>query len=350
MAHAPAASFRNSSAEDARPGSPAAPLTAGTHPVSRVGLIVNPKSGRGNGKGVALVDALSQAPHMSIRVLDRFEQITGVIDEMARDEVSDLFISSGDGTIQEILTQIAERRPFRKLPRISLLPHGTTNLTAADLGLRKGTIAAQAAFMQNLRPNVLKPRHTIRCANPGDGKVRHGMFVGTGAVAEATLYCQRAFNDKGVKGQWATFSTIASAASKAIFLKPDPDDPDRLDRPYDITVEAGGKRYAEGTQLLQMSTTLDKLVLNTKPFWGGKTAPIRTTIFPYPVPSVIRWMLPVMYGSENRTPPPGSLSFCSESLTVRSQSMFVIDGEFFDAPKDGPLRLEAGAAFTFITG
>ena len=63
-----------------------------------------------------------------------------------------------------------------------------------------------------------------------------------------------------------------------------------------------------------MSTTLDKLVLNTRPFWGGKTAPIRTTVFPYPVPSVLRWLLPVMYGGENRTPPPGSVSFCSDEL------------------------------------
>ena len=29
--------------------------------------------------------------------------------------------------------------------------------------------------------------------------------------------------------------------------------------------------------------------------------------------------------------------------------MFVIDGEFFDPPKDGPLRLETGPLFTFVS-
>ena len=321
-----------------------------SRPVTRVGLIVNPSSGKASGKGLALAEKLRGNASVTVAVLERFEQIGSFVDGMARDGVSDLFISSGDGTIQEILTHIAERKPFDRQPRLSLLPHGTTNLTAADLGLRHRAIAAQAEFMRSLAPHVFKPRPTIRCANPGDGRVRHGMFVGTGAVAMGTLYCQQAFNARGVKGQWATFGTLASAVSKALFSAPDADDETRLDRPYDITVEANGTRYAEGLQLLQMSTTLEKLVLNTRPFWGGKNGPIRTSIFPYPLPSVMRWLLPAMYGGENRKPPPRSTSFCSRELAVTSKAMFVIDGEFFPPPTDEPLRLETGPVFTYDCG
>jgi hypothetical protein len=137
---------------------------------------------------------------------------------------------------------------------------------------------------------------------------------------------------------------------KYLFSAPDATDETRFDRPYPMKVEAEGRMRAEGPQLLQMSTTLEKLVLNTRPFWGGKTAPIRTTVFPYPVPSVTRWLLPVMYGSETRTPPPGSVSFCSDGLTVTAQSDFVIDGEFFPAPQGEPLRLGTGPLFTFLRG
>jgi diacylglycerol kinase (ATP) len=322
---------------------------ADSKPVTRVGIIVNPNSGKASGKGLALAEKLRGAP-VTVRVLERFEQLGIFIDDMARDGVSDLFISSGDGTIQEILTHIAERTPFTQAPRLSLLPHGTTNLTAADLGLRHRSVDAQAAFMRSLAPSDLRPRPTIRCANPGDGKIRHGMFVGTGAVALGTLYCQQKFNAKGVKGQWATFGTLASAVSKAMFTAPDPADHTRLDRPYDITVEADGKRYSEGQQLMQMSTTLEKLVLNTRPFWGEKTGSIRTSIFPYPLPSVVRWLLPALYGGEDRKPPPRSTSFCSEQLAVTSKVIFVIDGEFFDPPADEPLRLETGPVFTYICG
>ena len=245
---------------------------------------------------------------------------------------------------------IAEDGVFATPPQHYLLPHGTTNLSANDIGFRSHAIDSSGRLPQEPQHRASRTRHTIRCANPGDGKTRHGMFVGTGAVAVATRYCQQAFNDQGIKGQWAVAGTLFAAVRKYLFSAPDAEDESRFDRPYAITVEAQGRRHAQGPQLLQMSTTLDKLVLNTRPFWGGKTAPIRTTVFPYPVPSVMRWMLPVMYGGENRTPPPGSVSFCSDELDVTSNVMFVIDGEFFAPPKDGPLRLETGPLFTFVRG
>ena len=314
----------------------------------RAGLIVNPRSGKGSGKGQALAEKLKGDPGISLHVLEHFEHLEDIIAGMAREHVTDLFISSGDGTIQEILTQIAERPLFSMQPRICLLPHGTTNLSANDLGFMNRSIDAQAAFLRRPEARTLATRNTIRCVNPGDGKLRHGMFVATGAMAVATHYCQRAFNEQGVKGQWAVAKTLLTAVRKYMFSAPDGADDARFDRPYAISVDADGRRLADGAQLLQMSTTLDTLLLKCHPFWGGKTASIRTTVIPYPVPSVLRWMLPIMYGGENHANPPGALSFCSDELSVASDVMFVIDGEFFPPPKDEPLRLETGPEFTFI--
>jgi diacylglycerol kinase (ATP) len=316
----------------------------------RAGLIVNPLSGKSSGKGQALADMVKGEPAISLHLIERFEHLEDIVTGMARERVTDLFISSGDGTIQEILTIIAERQCFATLPRICLLPHGTTNLSANDLGFRNRALDAQVAFLRNPEAQSLATRHTIRCLNPGDGKLRHGMFVGTGAMAVATHYCQRAFNEQGVKGQWAVAQTLLTAVRKYMLSKPDAQDEARFDRPYAISVDAGGKRMAEGTQLLHMSTTLDTLLLNCHPFWGGKSAPIRTTVIPYPVPSVLRWMLPIMYGGENHAAPAGATSFCSEDLSVASDVMFVIDGEFFPPPRGGPLRLETGPLFTFVRG
>ena len=69
-------------------------------------------------------------------------------------------------------------------------------------------------------------------------------------------------------------------------------------------------------------------------------------MIPYPVPSVLRWLLPLMYGGENRASPKGAVSFSAREISVRSPVSFVIDGEFFDAPRDEPLRIEAGPLFT----
>jgi diacylglycerol kinase (ATP) len=313
------------------------------------GVIINPKSGRGRGKGLALAEQLkSSNTSADVLVLNTFGDLFPGLERMAAAKVSDLFISSGDGTIQAIQTWIAESGKFAKLPRLCLLPHGTTNMTAADLGFRHRSIPDQATFINAVEPKELRARHTVRVANPKGRGPLHGMFFGTGAVSEATRYCQVAFNDKGVGGNWATFATLVSIASKTLFTAPNPNDPDRFDKPYPITLEVDGKEIVSGQQLMMLATTLDKLILGTRPFWGGASHAMRTTTFPYPVPSIPRWLLPIMYGSENRKTPPGATSTACSSCRVTCPTSFVIDGEFYDAPTDEPLRLELGPKLDYI--
>jgi diacylglycerol kinase (ATP) len=318
--------------------------------LSKAGVIINPKSGRGRGKGVALAEALKQssANDVDVVLLHAFQDLFPGLERLAANNVSSIFISSGDGTIQAIQTWIAESGRFKTLPRLCLLPHGTTNMTAADLGFRRHTIAEQASFIANIAPHEQRSRHTVRVVNPKGRGPLHGMFFGTGAVSEATRYCQVAFNDKGVGGNFATFATLASALGKTMFFAANPNDPNRFDRPYAITLTTDGTLQCEGPQLMMLATTLNKLILGAKPFWGGATAPLRTMTMPYPVPNVPRWILPVMFGSENRNSPKGSTSVACHTCSVTSPTSFVIDGEFYDAPDGGPLRLEAGPLFDYI--
>ena len=320
--------------------------------MNRVGVIINPSSGRGRGKGLALADALAadRSAHVETVVLKKFPELYPALQNFAASGVTDIFISSGDGTVQAIQTWLAESGAFKTLPRLCLLPHGTTNMTAADLGFRRRNISDQAGFIGNIVPREISQRHTLRVANPAHGKVQHGMFFGTGAVSEATRYCQTAFNDKGVGGNLATFATLASVLYKSLFLAPNAGDPNRFDKPYPITLRIGDQTLCSGNQLLLLATTLSKLILNAKPFWNGAEAgPLRVTTMPYPVPSIPRWIIPSLYGKETRKGPPGSISRACTSCEVETKTSFVIDGEFHDAPTAEPLRLETGALFSYIT-
>ena len=313
------------------------------------GVIINPRAGRGSGKGLALAAALGNTTNVRVAVLEEFAALETELRNCAAGSVTDLFISSGDGTVQAIQTWLAENLAASDLPRLCLLPHGTTNMTAADLGFRRSTIAQQAAFIAAPSASALKERATLRVVNPKDGSPRHGMFLGTGAVCEATRYCQQVFNDNGVKGSYATFATLAGAVAKTLFTTSNPHDPTRFDRPYAITVRGPGGIVSSGTQLLALVTTLDKLVLGTRPFWGGKSGSIRATTFPYPVPGVMRWLLPSISGGETRKPPPGAKSVAADWFTIETPMDFVIDGEFFASRQGEPLRIETGSLFTYVT-
>jgi diacylglycerol kinase (ATP) len=313
------------------------------------GVIVNPKSGR-RGKGMALAQSLEHHPQVILRILDDFADLPRILDEMAREQVSELFISSGDGTVHAVQTDLAERRPFAAFPLLALLPHGTTNMTAADLGLKVTSVAAQAEFIAARSASARKSRNTLRVLNAGDGKVRHGMFLGAGAASTATRFCQEAVHKTGLTGDWATFATLAAAVARSLLTPADPNDKERIDRPYPIGVSVGNQVLAPVPRLLLLATTLDSLILRTRPFWGGRSGPIRLSLFPYPVPSIVRWLLPLMYGGENRSVPDGALSWSVDRFAVSTTDSFVVDGEFFAPPSDEPLRVEAGPSFTYLCG
>ncbi len=318
--------------------------------MNKTGVIINPKSGRGRGKGVALAEALrlQENTGVDVCVMQSFEDLYSALERFAAQKVETLFISSGDGTVQAIQTWIAETGRYKTFPKLCLLPHGTTNMTAADLGFQRRNIESQAQFIANIDAKTIRSRKTVRVANPKNRPALHGMFFGTGAISEAVRYCQSAFNDNGIGGNWAGFATLASALGKTMIFSPNPNDPKRFDRPYPITLTTNGKLQCAGPQLFMLATTLEKLILSTRPFWGGATAPMRTTTMPYPVPNIPRWIFPVMYGAEARKGPSGSTSNACHTCEVTCPTQFIMDGEFYDAPDDEPLRLETGPTFEYI--
>ena len=324
------------------------------------GLIINPKSGKQSGHGLALAEKLDGKAGVCTRILHDFSDLDSFIAEFARRKVNTIFISSGDGTIQAIQTILAEQRPFGdKLPRLCLLPHGTTNMTAADLGFRHKNLARQAHIIaddtQLAATTDIQQRASVRIANPRDGKARHGMFVGTGAVWNATLYCQGPVHKTGLKGNWATFATLGLALGKALFTKADPADKTRIDRAYDMAVAAENQTLASGGQLLFLATTLQKLVNGVRPFWGhtggqNKLPVLRASLFPYPPPNLVRWIRPALWGAEDRKMPAGCISFAADTIAVTTACPFVLDGEFFEPPHNEPLIIEKGPLFTYVRG
>ncbi len=319
-----------------------------------VGLLVNPKAGKKSGYGLELAQLLEGQEDVEVKIIERFEALSAMMDDFAAREIDILFISSGDGTVQAIQSDIAERGKFVRQPQLCLLPHGTTNMTAADLGFGIKDIAGQADFIiaagAGKKPDDVRVRPTVKVANPADGMVRHGMFLGTGAAWQGTVFCQTDVHKTGLKGSWATFATLATALAKAAFLPANPDDPSRIDRPYEMAVKADGMPVAEGGQLMFLATTLQKLILGVKPFWGGASGPMRSSIIPYPPPNVFRWSLPLMRGGEDRRVPEGALSFCADEILIETKCPFVIDGEFFDPPTDEPLRITVGPEFSYVCG
>ena len=336
---------------------PSNPLTA---------LIVNPRSGGTNKAGLALAEALRHDTGTRIVRLDEFSQLEPALTELAQNPPEALFISSGDGTIQYVQTWLAERSGLsqERWPLLALLPHGSTNMTAADIGLGLNRVPQQAELIRQRgwRQNeaAITVRPTVRLLNVKGGP-QHGMFLGGGVLAEATLYCQEAFNRRGMRGQLGPLLTMLSVGAKAILRPAGPEDEDRIDRPHEMCVLADGKTLAEGWQVALLATTLRKLVLGARPFWGLDEAtarrittgelpsPLRLSVFGWPLPFIPRWLPVVLYGGENRKMPPGMQSRLVERAEVHTPARFVMDGEeMVRESADKPLIIERGPQMRYL--
>lgn len=309
-----------------------------------VAFLINARSSGGGKKGRRLADALAGNDNYEVEVLQAFADLQPILKRFGEQGVTSLFISSGDGTVQAIQTILAEQQLFEQLPALALLPHGTTNMNASTLGLKLKDPQKILTFASNLGNAKRKTRHSLRIANPADKNVRHGMFVGTGAIRGAVEFTQSTMNSNNIRGELAPLATLFSLLSRYMFSGGD----NKVTKPYPLHVTVDGKAMTDGDQLVFLASTLERLVLKSHPYWGSANSELRALSVAYPPPNVLTSLLPLLYGVPSRNLPISCQSRSAQSIEISGSIPWVVDGEFFDAPSDEPLRLELGTEFTYL--
>lgn len=321
-----------------------------------VGVIINPKSAKQGRNGKALAKALEGARDVAVEQLHDFADLPDIVKGFAKQKIELLVVSGGDGTLQAAQTLLAETKSFKTLPRLAVLPHGTTNMTAADVGLavkkpeRVADLLTRPGYLK--RATAIRVRRTVKVENLADAPTQHGMFFGTGAIYRAVVLCQRDIHGMGLKGDLAPAVTLATALAKSLFSRADADqDPDRIDRGYPMSITVDGEVKAAFDQLLFLVTTLNKLIFGSRPFWNLGDAELKASAIAYPHPSILRYLLPVLYGVPSRKlPEPDFMSFSGDTVGLATTSSVVIDGEMFEPPSNGEIKISAGPAFEYLCG
>ena len=77
------------------------------------GVIINPRSGRRR-KGLELAGLLKPHADIAVHVLEEFGSLPSISPPCRRRRSGEIFISSGDGTVQAIQTCLAEGKSSRR--------------------------------------------------------------------------------------------------------------------------------------------------------------------------------------------------------------------------------------------
>lgn len=315
----------------------------------RLGIIYNSQSGRHRRRwgrhsvptDVPAIEAKQPA------------EIAAAVTELAALGVDALAVAGGDGTVQCVLSHVLLDGLFSTLPTVALVPTGSTNMTARDVGFvdvrRRGwQPLLDWAASGGMHGRATITDHAVLRIQASDSQAPLcGMFFGVGAVHHAVRYTQENLHSKGLRGQ------AGPGLAFLRFLKSVALQDRRHFAPTQLRVTDGAGHTVNDATLLMVASTLDRLVLGFHPFWGVEHAPIAwTTVSQNASRFVLR--LPFVARGWPRTlgaPEAGGyVSHNSHELRLEFDDGFIVDGEFHRSrPDDGPVRLSVAGHVPFLS-
>ncbi len=315
----------------------------------RIGLLSNPRSARNRNGMAPLTRLVDRTPEVLHRVFRPEEGFCPPLRAMAEVGAGLVVVNGGDGTVQGVLTALLANCPFAELPRVAILPRGTTNMTAADCGLsgRDATTLERLVELAGAGriDDHLLIRHVLKVDHADDGPAPRGMFFGAAGIVDVIHQVTGKLHARGIKGEWSHAAAVLGLLGgtlvkglEGLGLKP-----------HAVGIGIDGAPLAEERLVILLATSLDRLVLRSQPFWGVGTKPIRHTRISHPPKGLIRRAPRILYGPDERTLPADDYrSGGAIRLDLRLDAPFTIDGEFFTPRADRPVVLTADEAVRFV--
>lgn len=189
-----------------------------------------------------------------------------------------LIVEGGDGTLQRVMTELLAKTPASALPKVAVLPGGSTNMSAADINEHRSfrQCAARLHSILEGAPQPLAQRRPLVSVQPsqrqegasdlpansppnrtnpsasGRGR-RYGWFFGIGAVCSGI-------------GRWSEKrpgNRLQSSMNTAWALFREFQGPRR----HQQVLVDGRQRPV----FAMMATTLNRLLFGSRPFWQSPT-------------------------------------------------------------------------------
>lgn len=310
-----------------------------------VGLISNPGSGHNRDQFDKLTDRIGRSPGIHHVVTGTADDIPAALTELRDAGIRVLAINGGDGTNSSILGEMLSGSYFDALPAVVLLPGGTANMNAGDVGLRGSLARAVNRFCDwcdsdRALTAPSKSRRLLRVMHRGDR--HHGMFLGAGAVIHGTEYAHREIHARGLRDDFSlalgTLRTVWGVVrGHADFSQ---------HQTIGLSLD-GGERREHDTLILAVST-LERLAFGMRPFWSAEPGTVRLTLMEQGCSRFARTFASIARGkpSRNAVPAQGYFSHNADSITLFMEGKVNLDGEIIDVTDR--VEISATGALEFL--
>lgn len=309
-----------------------------------IGLISNPNSGHNRDRFEQIRAIVGECPSIHHLVTRNADDIGPALEELAGLQVKVLAINGGDGTASAILGRLLEGNMFRETPSIVLLPGGTANMNAGDVGVRGKLVSAVKRFCRWSETGRGVTGTVERCllrvhTNGGN---HYGMFLGAGAVMHGTEYAHREIHARGLRDEFSlALGTVRTVWG--VFR----DDP-RFNRHVTINLRLGNGETASHDALILAISTLHRLFFGMRPFWGDEPGKLRLTLVEQGCTRFLSTFISIARGRPNRNAVPGSgyISHNADRVQLALQGSLNLDGEIIQA--GGEVSIDTAGPLQFL--
>ncbi len=313
----------------------------------RIGVLSNLRAGQRDSKVRQVLRFLEQHPDVLHVETGSDAEVPPALRELARAGVEILVLNGGDGTIQHALTHLFGNPANVWRPWIAPIRGGRTNMTALDLGARRNPVRGLGELLAADRAGRLAERLCVRPVlrmEIAEG-VHYGMFLGFGVLHRAVALVPELFPEGKARGVFGagivTGVLVARAALGGMrgLLAPDK-----------MRVVLDGEPQEPREVLLALVTTLDRLFLRMRPFWGTEPAPLRVTLMDggsYRLAAAASGILRGRPAAHVR-PVNGYRSRNVREVVVQLDAGVILDGELYDPMPDRIVRVSALEGVRFL--
>ncbi len=331
-------------------GAPRACLSWDSRSARRVGVLINPESGTNREGLQALLHVLDQYKPTIHRYVVSPASVAGALAAMAAQHVDVLAVCGGDGTVQAVLTALLHNGPFAVLPSMALIAGGTSNMTAADVGI--GGKPARAlrrllAWSEGRGPTGQVVRRAILRVDGGaDRAPQFGMFFSAAGIVDVTRArwaTRRQARSKPMRGALGTAVTVGRYLLGLALGR-------RVVEPTPISVRLDGLSHSANNYLALFITTLERLNPGIRPYWGEGRGPLRYTAVAYQPRNLLLAAPSLIRGRPSRylTPESGYASGNIHEAVLQLQTECALDGELLGSATSRPLAVTCGGEVNFV--
>ena len=291
-----------------------------------------------------------QVKHIIHREVVTPEDVAAALVEMAAKQVDVLAVCGGDGTVQATLTALFHTKPFDARPPLALLAGGTTNMTAADVGIEGKPARALQRLLDwsagSGSMGHIERRSVLRVDRGPDCTPFFGMFFSAAGIVQVTRArwdTRRRASSHVMRGALGTALMVGRYLLGLALGR-------RVVEPTSIAIRLDGQTFDPADYLALFITTLVRLSPGIYPYWGEEAGPLRYTAVAYQPRHLLLVAPSLLRGKRNRylTPEFGYTSKNIYEAVLQLETECALDGQLFDRPRQHPLMITNGGEAEFL--